>query len=507
MRNIYNDFKTKIENLTQCGFLIYMSLVIGFVVYLNYCFPFTGDDLCFAAMKIDKWNELLSYALNFGNGRILGNMGILYLTDSVVIRVIWKTICMLGICFFIYDIWGEKDRKIFLLIILLVLFPSQPIFVQCYQWTAGFQNFVPPVFWELFCLWIVMKSENSTGIRRLFLNLFIFIVAIIANLYAENSTVIHMILAVGVLLYGIFKRKLSIEKVLYFIATLIGTVMMFAIPHIYHVSANMDGYRSVASGKYILINGIYNLNTICDGMIGNYLLWALISISCIWIIKGIENYNIRVLKSYLIAFPVFSFLWTNMLQDYVIMNDIWKYLLKFISLFLYVGIVIFILLKKWDKDWKIKSKVILPIIIGILALGELLVVSPIGGRTFYLPYICFIIGTVKLYVCQMDGGNENIKESVAFVGKIILFSLCIVFSLMFRENHYVDRIRTQYVEKMISQGADVIEYPLLPHQVYVYDDGRVSDALDLLYCREKKGDIRFEIREWENWTVEHAGEY
>ena len=188
-------------------------------------------------------------------------------------------------------------------------------------------------------------------------------------------------------------------------------------------------------------------------------------------------------------------------KDYA--NICYQYFYYFVSLIGYFVLVLFILIKKWYVDWKQKWQVMIPIGIGILALGELLIVSPIGGRTFYLPYICFVIGGMNLFAFQIDNQKQKIKQTVEYYGKLILFTFCFVFVLTSRENHYADKVRTQYVEEMLSRGETVIEYPLLPHQINVYNDGTVHNALDMFYHREKQGDIQFKIREWEDWTVEN----
>ena len=108
-----------------------------------------------------------------------------------------------------------------------------------------------------------------------------------------------------------------------------------------------------------------------------------------------------------------------------------------------------------------------------------------------------------MFAFQINNQKQKIKQSVEYYGKLVLFTFCFVFVLTSRENHYADKVRTQYVEEMLSRGETVIEYPLLPHQINVYNDGTVHNALDMFYHREKQGDIQFKIREWEDWTVEN----
>lgn len=275
-----------------------------------YYYPLTGDDRYFQSLNVLSVGKMIQYLKAFGNGRYLGNLAVVLLVNNKMLRVMVKTICIVGIWVnLVYLCELEEGWKKGILAIL-VIFPTNLLSAQVYVWTAGFCNYVLCVFLELTALSCLKKYNKckSAGIRIVLL-IVLFMFALLAQLCSENSTVINIAILMILIIDLIKHKKDKIAILIFSIATFIGTGLMFFGPKYFLVAYKMDTYRKIPNTLGTIIStAMYNVLTINRCMMGNFFLFLLLAI----VIYYLYNKNI---KYYLIGLGVYSFLYFLMDND------------------------------------------------------------------------------------------------------------------------------------------------------------------------------------------------
>ena len=112
--------------------------------------PLVVDDYLFGSLNLSSFQENVDYVLHYGNGRLLGNLTVLYLVQHPVIRSAVKALTFLLIGLFMTRIvdsisGGENENIVFLLLIAM----APQLFAQTFSWTSGFCNYAPPIVCSL----------------------------------------------------------------------------------------------------------------------------------------------------------------------------------------------------------------------------------------------------------------------------------------------------------------------------------------------------------------------
>ena len=434
-----------------------------------YYYPLTGDDRYFQSLNVLSVGKMIQYLKAFGNGRYLGNLAVVLLVNNKMLRVMVKTICIVGIWVnLVYLCELEEGWKKGILAIL-VIFPTNLLSAQVYVWTAGFCNYVLCVFLELTALSCLKKYNKckSAGIRIVLL-IVLFMFALLAQLCSENSTVINIAILMILIIDLIKHKKDKIAILIFSIATFIGTGLMFFGPKYFRVAYKMDTYRKIPNTLGTIIStAMYNVLTINRCMMGNFFLFLLLAI----VIYYLYNKNI---KYYLIGLGVYSFLYFLMDNDreWVYPNFILR---NIISMFMLVIclIVVFIM--------------------------PLLIVTPIGARTLFYTYILFVGFVIQL----MNKISLKEEHLIYKTVNIIMITLLISSIIMWSNIHYADTVRNNYIKEKMNKKENQINIPALPKQDYLWNDTMIKESFDCLYKYKKQGDIKFNVQTWDIWYEEN----
>ena len=71
-----------------------LTLTFLFFAFVMYCSPMASDDYEFLSLDFAGASELIDYVLHYGNGRVLGNLGAIYLMHHPVLAVAVKALCL-----------------------------------------------------------------------------------------------------------------------------------------------------------------------------------------------------------------------------------------------------------------------------------------------------------------------------------------------------------------------------------------------------------------------------
>lgn len=494
---------------------LFLSAVLLTAVYLCYCFPLTGDDLYFKGVTLNGLADALNYGLTFGNGRILGNIGIVYLVHNDLLRILVKALCLFGIIYFSGKLCNIKSVPGCAAITLIVFGVSSQVFSETISWTAGFQNYVTPVCLTLICLTIIKYLYESTPHRRLPLKILLYVllcsIAFASQLYAENSTVFHCILAaVLVICIRKFTKKFNIASILYAVFSILGAAVMFLVPSLYGVTDKMYGYRDTAHGiTGLLSTAVQNIRVLSGIMILNYVLFFFISAVCLLSIrKSTAPWMSKWKKAFrfiLILTPVYVLFHSLLIDQWALPDFYIKIVFDILLLVCYFAVVLAVVLSLPKSREKIY--LLISYLSGFAAAAPLLAVSPVGARLLFLPYICFMLFALYfIKYLRLEGLIEipaNWYKAAGTAGVTACLALLLTLCFCFTNVRYVDTLRTSYIEGQMERHAGEITIPMLPSNSLIHNDTITHNTYDRYYYYEKPGDIEFYVVDYSIWLEDY----
>lgn len=445
------------------------------IALLCWMFPYTGDDWAWGSqIGIDRLNVwFYKY-----NGRYVGNLIVLALTRSNLLKTLVMAVCLTGIIYLI-EYLSRKTWSFYVSCIALLLIPKG-VLSQAIVWTSGFSNYVVPVFLILiFISYAYPIFEKEMPKRRLWHCVPLFLLGTVITQIMENITIYNVVLTVGIIIYTIaVHHKVIASHVAYLLGSVAGAIYMFSNEAYHSIINNESGYQQVGEGgivdnaeknyveviaKYLCLDNVWiNLALL---IVCFLLFWQC---RMLWKRKR-ELWTAKLCLIVMVAYNV----WALMSSFGVEMAEKQKRLLYMEGLIVAVymlaliGFCVLIGIKK-NCLWRL-----LFWNAGVVCLcAPLLVVNPIGPRCFFPVYILFILLLIELG-CQLDG--ETIK---AFLGGRRFRNVCVCISLagmafylnIFFAIYQVDRDRLERVERQVAMGQTFAEVRYLPYGSYLWND-------------------------------------
>ena len=138
--------------------IIIIGITLIFLIFLCYLFPYTGDDWAWGS-SIGE-DRLQSFFEDY-NGRYAGNIIVMLLTRSNIIKTIVMTVVIWGMAYLSYRIVNKEKISLFVLFIILFFAMSRTIFRQGIVWTAGFTNYAISTFLILIYFYILTLKHSE----------------------------------------------------------------------------------------------------------------------------------------------------------------------------------------------------------------------------------------------------------------------------------------------------------------------------------------------------------
>lgn len=462
--------------------IVYIFFYI-LVVYIMFCVPLTHDDLGMHKVKIDFENIFL-----IGNGRLVGNVIGIIFSKYEFIRMIGKAFCLTALVVLLQKMLKNNSCKELLVCMLLVLCPAKTIFAESYSWTAGFGNYVPVIVIELLIICMVFATYKSKYIQGIACGA-ILILSILDNLFIEHCTLVNIILCWGFLLFCIFhKKKVRLTLIFACVGTAIGSASMFLVPRLLKVSYKMEQYRHVNLGLDMIKTVISNVFTISRYMSGSIVLLVILSVALLYIRRKTDDrtqYE-HWMDIGLLALPIYGLVLGNITNE-----SGWSlkhtYVFHIICVLLFAVYIFGVATTIITKTCTYKYHMVLSFGMGIFVFLILCMVSPIGGRTLYLPYICWTI--TALYAIK-ESDILKIKNKILDY-MVCIVSVCIAYMMIWRFQciHHIDMVRTEYLQEQINNGETNIVLPTANVGGYVY-----CDTVDV-----DPDQINITMVTWESW--------
>ncbi len=455
--------------------LIRYSVCFLLIALLCWMFPYTGDDWAWGSqIGIDRLNV---WFYNY-NGRYVGNLIVLALTRSNLLKTLVMAICLTGIIFLIEYI-SKKKWSFYVSCIALLMIPKG-VLSQAVVWTSGFSNYVVPVFLILiFIAYAYPVFEKEMPKRRKWHCVPFFLLGAMTSLIMENITIYNVILTIGIIVYTIaVHHKVIASHAAWLLGSVAGAVYMFSNKAYHSVVNKESAYQQIGErgiignaeknyveviAKYLCLDNVWINLAI---LIVCFLLFC--QCRMLWQRKK-ELWAARLCLILMTAFNVWAFL-SSFGIDIAEKQKRLLYMDGLAVVVYMLGLIVFSILVGIKKNclWRL-----LFWNAGIVCLcAPLLVVNPIGPRCFFPIYVLFILLLNELG-CQLDGKMiKTILEGKIFQNACICISLVgMAFYLnIFYAIYQVDRDRLVQIRRQEMLGQTSVEVRYLPYGSYLWND-------------------------------------
>lgn len=440
--------------------IVFYGVIFVLLFFLCLLFPYTGDDWAWGSqIGLERLNEWFD---NY-SGRYFGNLIVLALTRSNLLKAFTMSFCLTGIIVILNKLTGEQKNGVFIISSVLVFMPVT-LLRQAIVWTSGFANYTTSIFLTLIYIYYVNHIYSEDKPKNSWLAVLPLAVLGFANtLIVEHLTLYNVLLALYVIVFTLIKfKKLYIQYVAYFAGTVAGTALMFSNSVYHSVSEGDDSYRTM--GKIIDFATIIE-----EGFINNCVLNIFLIGVCTVIYFMLKNKFTKKSKrfgaiaiSVMIAFAASSLL---LKLSGVKPLEILTIVVCIATVIYIIAFMVFLFALPLDMEKKLKLFFIFGSVGCMIA--PLFVVTPIGSRCFFAPYVMMLYLGMEFYTLF----DESLKKRcdriskvtiiAALVGLVYLF--CIYGTIFVCNNKRVEKAQLD-----ARSGLETIQIEELPYKDYVW---------------------------------------
>ena len=456
-------------------------VVIGVLaIYLISVFPPSGDD--FNRLQEAKGGasfslERVARLYKTLNGRVLGNE-ISYVFIGRAARTIFKSVSLVIYFYLMMRLINIKKVYQLLIIIGSVILMPLPIFRQVLVWSAGFYNYFPPI------LLILLLANFFVYHRRFFTwseYVGVFIVSLAACLFMENLA-LYMLVFPFLMALCFWRRENKLAYGVSFLGALAGNIIMFMSPVYRKVSSGDDGYREVATNivDFVLDNW---------SIFAKYLLVFNIFVMAIFaftLIRGTRKAHEKKERS----LQVPALINLILLVPFSLV-DLGR-LGMGISLILHISFYLLILLvglREMDKGVFDQRLLVFACLSMAVAMGPLILVSPVSARNFFTPIVFNILILVSLI--RHNGMEKNHHRAINKYLPLVMVLVFLAYVFMYTMNWRTFKERDRILRQAVEDGLDEVQVPAYPFKDL--NGGYGTDSMGNFYYKEKKRDMKIKI--------------
>ena len=138
--------------------IVYSSMLLTLLIILGFLFIYTGDDWAWGSQI--GLNRLNTFFKNY-NSRYLGNLTVLLLTRSNLLKSIVIGTILFGIINLLAKITNNKRIDLYLISTILILNTPKLIFKESISWTSGFSNYATSTFLMLIFFYYIKDIQKK----------------------------------------------------------------------------------------------------------------------------------------------------------------------------------------------------------------------------------------------------------------------------------------------------------------------------------------------------------
>jgi len=441
--------------------------------------PLSLDDYGFRDTNFESVSQALQYVLRFGNGRFLGNGGIVFLMHHLVLGDWIRAAVLAGIAVLLPGVLSLHRLPVRLLSMFLFLTISPGIFGQVYSWMSGFQNYVPPLLLLLITILLIRGSDSGSPFANVCRCLLIFLFSLCMQFYIEHSSCLNVLTA---LLLTIWLKKEKDPRfpasLLFLIGSLIGIVLMF-VAMFFVASEVHGGVQSYFTGGFFgVIRGLLRNTVLLLSMYSENAaaLCLMAGLCAVFLSQHPDAFTKRKrqLAYYGMLMPSGIFLLSliGSVKPFYGKLAMAESILLLIAMFVYMFSVLYVLIclaRHTGRKNIFRAAVLFAL--ALAAILPILAVWPTGYR-------CLFHSCVMLFGAELVLAEEvlewverpNMTKIISAAMTAILTAAVLCQTAVFTDIRRMDSIREAYLEEQAQQGADSVVLFSIPspyiHEVW-----------------------------------------
>lgn len=448
-----------------------ITYAIIFVLLFLLCllFPYSGDDWAWGSQigidRLNKWFDNYS-------GRYFGNLIVLALTRSNLLKAVTMSFCLTGIIAIVNKLTGRQKNGVFIISTVLLFMPVA-LLRQAVVWTSGFANYTTSIFLTLIYICYVNNIYDTEKPKNSVISALPLAVLGFANtLIVEHLTIYNVLLAIYVIVFTFIKfKKIYIQYVSYFIGTIAGTALMFSNSVYRSVADGSDKYRTIGSEDGIIVKALkaYFGTIASEGFINNIVLNLFLIGTCIviwFMIKDRLSKKAKVFGTLSIAVMTAFAASSLMIKISGVQAHKLLILAEGAATAVYIlAFIVFLFVLPFDINRKLKLFFILGSTGCMIA--PLLVVTPIGSRCFFAPYVMMLYLGMEFYSLF----DEDIKRKCDKISKAAIITAAVGLIYLFYIYGTIavsNNARIEKAQQDVQNGIEKIQIEELPYKEYVW---------------------------------------
>lgn len=458
--------------------LIIFVLAFVFLFFLCYLFPYTGDDWGWGS---EPGIQRLNNHFRDLNGRYLGNLAVIALTRSNLLKTTVMSATLFITSLFSYRIAGEKRWEAFAVLFFAILATPRLVFRQAVVWTSGFANYVLPIPFLLAYLYLIkdVAQDGDISYKKRHIPYVAFL-GFAGTLFMEHVTLYQIGFSALLIAYLLFtRRKVYSVHISYFIGSLLGSILMFSNSAYRNIVDETDTYREIPKSLLGMLKYAANAfeKTIYQqSMFNNIVLNTVLAIFIILLAieftnrenskNKLKNLVVWLCAGCCTAYPLYAIL-TVVYVGWPLPGDARTRFEVIFTLVTAAAFVIITLLCITDKPKR--RRMLFELLSIAILIVPLFFVQPIGGRCFFITYLFFAIYLTEL-VSYLLGGKEraSIYRSVSSVFLLLCVCFCGYYASIFIPIAKADRMRTEFVLSQVEESVTPVLVPNLPYNGYLW---------------------------------------
>ncbi len=448
-----------------------ITYAIIFVLLFLLCllFPYSGDDWAWGSQigidRLNKWFDNYS-------GRYFGNLIVLALTRSNLLKGVTMSFCLTGIIAIVNKLTGRQKNGVFIISTVLLFMPVA-LLRQAVVWTSGFANYTTSIFLTLIYICYVNNIYDTEKPKNSVIAALPLAVLGFANtLIVEHLTIYNVLLAIYVIVFTFIKfKKVYIQYVSYFIGTIAGTALMFSNSVYRSVAEGSDKYRTIGSEDGIIVKALkaYFGTIASEGFINNIVLNLFLIGTCIviwFMIKDRLSKKAKVFGTLSIAVMTAFAASSLMIKISGVQAHKLLILAEGAATAVYIlAFIVFLFVLPFDINRKLKLFFILGSTGCMIA--PLLVVTPIGSRCFFAPYVMMLYLGMEFYSLfdkDIKRKCDKISKAAIITAAVGLIYLFYIYGTIAVSNN----ARIEKAQQDVQNGIEKIQIEELPYKEYVW---------------------------------------
>lgn len=451
------------------NYIFILEAILFFI--MAYFFVPELDDIAFRYyQQFDSVKEFIHCTFYYGNGRLLGNAFLLIFSRNAFTFTIFNMLEAVMVVFLSIGIEKLINLKNSRLLVLAALFlQNVTAFTDSVSWMAAFINYYFPIVLFLISVLRLKKLDKKSNMPGL---IWLGVIGVCEQLFAEHNTVINLIISFALLLYVLFlEKKKPASRIVLFASNCAGAAIMFCyklyidFDKTYVGSTFPADYRQTVFSQPDLKSVIYmvskNLNYICLSVATFAVIFFVLFYVMLHIVKsGGFNKKVRVCLSinfvmYVALFALSTYLLTlygnDFPDDKLIFVLIAANMLLFAATFICFAVLFYVIvLKNADKAYAVK--ICSCIVLGILSVCPFVLVSPCAYRC--CQYLLFFFIMAMLLTIKFAAEKYEFRyNSICSLCAVLTISSMIVYTSVFVREKKVFAYQEKYYSKSVYLPA------------------------------------------------------